>query len=228
MSQLGFHVNLDNCIGCRACEGACKQEFELPVGVRRRRVVAQEGEDDAGPWTRFVSLACNHCDAPACVKACPVQRLFKDDPARPEYELGWRARLGMTAEPTGLVLMAPSRAQDPAAGVDCTGCKRCIGACPYGAMQWDPVHQVSDKCTGCYHRLANDSLPPERRQPACVVTCTARALHFDRMADIEAGLHGAASRYTTAQRAGVGPRHQLADVDMTRPNVRFTPARRVP
>jgi anaerobic dimethyl sulfoxide reductase subunit B (iron-sulfur subunit) len=228
MPQLGFHVNLDHCIGCRACEGACKQEFDLAAGVRRRRVLVQEGEDGDGVWMRFVSVACNHCEKPACVAACPVKRLWKDDPTKPELEHGYRAKYGITAPATGLVLIAPSKAQDPANGVDCIGCRRCIAACPYGAMQWDPVREVSDKCTGCYHRLQSTNLPEERRKPACVLTCSALALHFDELQVIEGGEYGVAKRYTTDQRAGVAEPLQMANVDMTNPSIRFVPHRRVP
>ena len=204
MAQYGFHVNIKNCIGCKACEIACKQEFNLPIGNRRRRVVSQEGEANGLPVVRWVSMSCNHCNNPACVTACPVARLYKDTT-------------------TGLVLIKPSTAVDPVNGVDCTGCKRCIAACPYGAMQWDPVEEVSDKCTGCNHRLNNMDLAPEQRKPACVLTCSSFALNFDDMAQIDAGsgtgIYGTASK-TTSPPPGM---NDIADPMVTNPNIRFKP-----
>jgi Fe-S-cluster-containing dehydrogenase component len=205
MAQYGFHVNIKNCVGCKACETACKQEFNLPVGDRRRRVVIQEGETSGGvPVVRHVSMACNHCNNPACVSACPVNRLYKDTS-------------------TGLVLVKPSQAEDAANGVDCTACKRCIAACPYGAMTWNPVAEVADKCNGCNHRLTNTSLAPEQRKPACVLTCSAFALNFDDISAIDTGTgtgaYGTASK-TTQPPAGM---NDIANPALTNPNIRFKP-----
>lgn len=203
MAQYGFHVAVKNCIACKACETACKQEYNLPVGVRRRRVIIQEGETAAGvPIARHISMACNHCTNPACVAACPVTRIYKD-------------------ANTGLVLLKPNTKDDPASGVDCVGCKRCISACPYGAMVWDPVAKTSDKCTGCIHRLTNMALDPSQRKPACVLTCSAFTLNFGDMAQIDDGsgngIYGVASK-TTSPPTGMA---DIADPNLTHPNIRF-------
>lgn len=206
MAQYGWHINLDNCIACRACEGACKQEFNVPVGMRRREVLVREGTAPSGrPYRQHVTMACNHCAAPACASACPVQRYAKD----PE---------------TGLVLIRPTKAQDPVNGVDCLACKRCVAACPYGAARFDAVNGVADKCTGCHHRLANTSLPAERRKPACVVTCTSLALSFDTMDAIAAGAHGPAET-TTWGATKPDDATEIADPTLTTPSVRYTPQR---
>lgn len=216
MPQYGWHVNINNCIACRACEGACKQEFLLQVGVRRRRVVVQEGAANGKPWRRHISLACLHCQTPACLTACPVQRYFKDD----KSSAAVRTALGIDKNPeTGLVLIKPSKAQDPKNGVDCIGCKRCLAACPYGAPQWNEAAKVMDKCTGCYHRLFNPNLPQERRRPACVVTCPAYALRFDDLTKIDGGAYGTADKTTGAPQGAV----EIADPSLTKPSIRFFP-----
>ena len=195
MPQYGWHVNINNCIACRACEAGCKQEFLLPAGMRRRFVVVQEGTSFGKPYRRHITMACMHCAKPSCVPACPVGRYWKDDAANAAL----RAAFGMSANPeTGLVLIKPSKAEDPVNGVDCIRCKRCIAACPYGAAQFDEANRYADKCTGCYQRLFNASLPAQRRKPACVVTCAALTLHFDDLTTIDAGAYGAANRTTGA------------------------------
>lgn len=225
MPQYGWHVNINNCIACRACEGGCKQEFLLPVGVRRRQVVVEDGAGQSGkPYRRHISVSCMHCEKPACVAACPVGRYWKDD----STNAALRTAFGMTSNPeTGLVLIKPSKAQDPQNGVDCIGCRRCIAACPYGAPHFDDTNGYTDKCTGCYHRLFNTKLPAERRKPACVVTCTSLALHFDDMTKIDKG--GNQGDYGAAYKTTWGPNNppqnakEIADPTYTNPNVRFAP-----
>lgn len=224
MPQYGWHVNVNNCIACRACEVACKQEFALPAAVRRRLVVLQEGLSPSGkPYRRHITMACNHCTTPACATACPVDRYWKDDDSAASAVL--RTAFGMSGNPTtGLVLIKPSKAQDPVNGVDCIKCKRCIAACPYGAPQFDEVNGQADKCSGCYHRLFNASLPAERRKPACAITCAALALRFDDLATIDAGgapgTPYAVHNTTTGAPAGA---KEIADPTLTNPSTRYAP-----
>ncbi len=243
MAQYGWHVNIDNCIACRACEGACKQEFELPVGVRRRRVLIEEGGSNGAPWKRHISVACNHCANPACLRACPVNRYWKDaDPAtynQPGTDVAaLRAFFGFTGDYTGLVLFKPTTAESSALGVDCIGCKRCLGACPYGGPQWDAQAERMDKCSGCHHRWATvpagSTLPVARRKPACVVSCTALALSFGDVAQLgtsktsqdwaqgRVGDPIAPTTWSGSAPAGAG---DIADPGLTSPSIRFTPQR---
>jgi anaerobic dimethyl sulfoxide reductase subunit B (iron-sulfur subunit) len=246
VAQYGFHVNIDNCIACRACEGACKQEFELPVGIRRRRVVTEEGQTAGRPWKRHVSLACHHCADPACLRACPVKRYWKDaDPAayaQPGTDVAaLRAFFGFAGPYTGLVLYKPSVAESATLGVDCVGCKHCLAACPYGAPQWDEASARMDKCTACYHRWANvpanSTLPAARRKPACVVSCTALALSFGDVSELGAtkvaGDWASAKvgdPLTTRTWSGAPPAaaRDIADPGMTVPSIRFTPQKNIP
>ncbi|MDO8587323.1 MAG: 4Fe-4S dicluster domain-containing protein [Armatimonadota bacterium] len=128
--QHAWYFNQFNCIGCRACEAGCKQEFDVPVGVRRRRVVAVDTGTYPNVKRDYVSMACNHCAEPACVKACPTGALYK------------RAE-------DGLVLFHVEK---------CVGCQRCR-ACPYGAPQYHPETGKIDKCTLCAHRLEKGLAP---------------------------------------------------------------------
>jgi anaerobic dimethyl sulfoxide reductase subunit B (iron-sulfur subunit) len=118
----GFKVDLSRCIGCKACEMACKVRFDLPLGDRRRRVYTEETGAYPDTLVRFISMACNHCSNPACVAACPKGALVRD-------------------EVDGVVKHDKAK---------CVGCRRCEWACPYGALAFNSVTGKVDKCEACY------------------------------------------------------------------------------
>ncbi|CEG26538.1 4Fe-4S dicluster domain-containing protein [Bacillus sp. B-jedd] len=66
--RAGFLFNADDCIGCRACQIACKNENQTPAGINWRRV-------DKLAQGQFITVSCNHCDSPECFRVCP-QRAF--------------------------------------------------------------------------------------------------------------------------------------------------------
>jgi len=69
-----FLPDIERCIRCGGCEVACKQENNVPVGIRRIRVVTiNEGK----PGEKNIPLPCMHCDDPPCVEACPTGALYK-------------------------------------------------------------------------------------------------------------------------------------------------------
>ena len=129
--QLGFvHHNVD-CIGCRACEVACKDKNGLPAGPRFRRVQYIEGGTYPDVFAYKVNISCNHCAEPACLPACPTGAIWK----RPD---------------NGIVDIDSTL---------CIGCRRCEATCPYGAPQWDPEDQVVKKCNLCVDELESGRLP---------------------------------------------------------------------
>ena len=126
MPRYGFLVDLNYCISCKACEVACKTWNDVPTdrGIHRRRVVDEVFGSGQAVTTYSVSLACNHCERPACVAACPNG--------------------AFSVRPDGLVAHDKSK---------CAGCRFCESVCPYGAPQYDAVEKVISKCSGCFDRV---------------------------------------------------------------------------
>ncbi len=123
--QHGFYFNADNCIACHACEAACAEKNDTPPHLAFRSVGYLEG----GVWPSYarlnISMACNHCDNPVCLKGCPTRAYTKFA----EY---------------GAVL------QDPDI---CFGCGYCTWVCPYNAPQLDLQAGHVSKCNMCIDRL---------------------------------------------------------------------------
>jgi anaerobic dimethyl sulfoxide reductase subunit B (iron-sulfur subunit) len=139
MTQLGFYIDMSKCTGCKTCQVACKDKNDLEVGRNFRRVVEYSGgtwEEMHGAWNQnvfayYVSIACNHCEKPACLEACPKEVYTK------------RAD-------TGLVIGDPKK---------CIGCHACEEACPYGAPQYSRTTRKVTKCDACEDRLAVGGQP---------------------------------------------------------------------
>lgn len=123
--QHGFYFNADNCISCHACEAACSEKNELPPHIAFRSVGYVEGGSYPAYQRLNISMACNHCDDPVCLKGCPTRAYTKFA----EY---------------GAVL------QDPDI---CFGCGYCTWVCPYNAPQLDTRAGHVSKCNMCVDRL---------------------------------------------------------------------------
>ena len=123
--QHGFYFNADNCIGCHACEAACSEKNENPAHIAFRSVGYVEGGSFPDFQRMNISMACNHCDDPVCLKGCPTKAYTK----HAEY---------------GAVLQDPDT---------CFGCGYCTWVCPYNAPQLDPIEGQVSKCNMCVDRL---------------------------------------------------------------------------
>ena len=123
--QHGFYFNADNCIACHACEAACSEKNDLPAHIAFRSVGYVEGGTYPAYQRMNISMACNHCDDPVCLKGCPTLAYTKFA----EY---------------GAVL------QDPDI---CFGCGYCTWVCPYNAPQLDTEAGHVSKCNMCVDRL---------------------------------------------------------------------------
>ena len=133
MKKVSLMFYKRDCMGCHACEVACKQEHGLGVGPRLVRVVEQAPS--------YFPIYCHHCAKAPCKEACPAEAISRDE--------------------RGIVLIDNER---------CIGCKECMEACPFGAMQFDDDQEVAVKCDLCHERLENNEAP------ACSKTCPTRCI----------------------------------------------------
>lgn len=150
-ADYGFFFDQTLCNGCKACQIACKDKHDLPVGITWRRVVEYTG----GSWqtsgttftpnvfTYYTSVSCNHCENPVCMEVCPTTAMSKRE--------------------DGTVYVDESK---------CVGCRYCQWACPYGAPQLDTRTGHMSKCDLCYDYRETG------QDPACVSACPSRALDW--------------------------------------------------
>jgi len=168
--RLAMVIDLDRCIGCKACAIACKTEFDTRLGVFRSQVIYNEHEEYPKTQRDILPWLCNHCDNPPCVPVCPV------DPIDAEFEGVKFKKRATYKRPDGAVLIDQDR---------CISCGQCIRNCPYAVRSFDPGKKAggnpdanpADKCTFCEHRIEAGVVP------SCVNTCQARARIFGDMND---------------------------------------------
>jgi formate dehydrogenase iron-sulfur subunit len=181
-------VDITQCIGCRACQVACKQwndkdgeqtELHPDLGFQNPAVLSaktltlisfHEIPDEQAPGgLRLVNTMwrCLHCLEPACVSSCPTTALTRQTDGPVSYDVD-----------------------------KCIGCRYCMWACPWGVptADWDTRQPKIHKCTHCADRC-DQPLPASRNEqaltqeenqafrksievPACVKACPADALRY--------------------------------------------------
>ncbi len=152
-----FVIDLVKCVGCYCCQIACKDEhvgndwtpYAKPQpGTGHFWIGLKEAVRGTVPKVRvsYMLQLCMHCDDAPCIPACPIEgAIYKRD--------------------DGLVIIDP---------IKCSGCKRCIDACPYpDVIYFNQELNIAQKCTGCAH-LLDDGW----EVPRCVDACATEALKF--------------------------------------------------
>jgi anaerobic dimethyl sulfoxide reductase subunit B (iron-sulfur subunit) len=129
--QISFYVDATKCINCKTCEIACKDINRAAPGQRIRRVRTFEGGEYPRIFVYNISMSCNHCEDPKCVRVCPTGAYTK----RTE---------------DGIVVHNPGR---------CIGCRYCIWSCPYAAPQYSPREGKVKKCNMCIEWLKAGEMP---------------------------------------------------------------------
>jgi formate dehydrogenase iron-sulfur subunit len=184
---MGFFTDTSICIGCKACEVACKEWNQLPAangGVntlsgnsydntrqldglhwRHVRFVEQFAEDRKdGRWL-LMSDVCKHCVRAGCIEVCPTGAII-----RTEFDT--------------VVIQSDV----------CNGCRDCIAACPFGVIGMNSVSGTAQKCTLCYDRLKVGL------EPACAKACPTDSIQFGTIRELK---QRAAQRVTQLERRGV-------------------------
>jgi formate dehydrogenase iron-sulfur subunit len=181
-------VDITKCIGCRACQVACKHwndrdgeqtELQPDLGFQNPAVLSaktltlisfHEIPDEKAPGGLHLvntMWRCLHCLEPACVSSCPTTALER----QPDGPVSYNAD-------------------------QCIGCRYCMWACPWGvpSTDWDTRRPKIHKCTHCADRCDQpapaarngQALTPDESQafrasievPACVKACPADALRY--------------------------------------------------
>lgn len=142
MKKFALIIDHESCWGCMTCEVACKQELDVPDGVKLISVT-EDGPRmvDGRPEFVFRVNVCRHCDDPPCAAVCPEEAIEKRE--------------------DGIVIMDYYR---------CTGCRACIEECPYDAISFDADKGIAQKCNLCYHRV-DEGLIPACADNVCLAHC---------------------------------------------------------
>jgi formate dehydrogenase iron-sulfur subunit len=158
----GFFTDTTVCIGCKACEVACKQWNQLPqdglsftgmsydntvqLGATTWRHVAFV--ERPGSWL-MLSDVCKHCHRAGCLEACPTGAIV-----RTEFDS---------------VFVQPDI---------CNGCGYCVVTCPFGVIDRNEVDGRAAKCTLCYDRQKGGL------EPACAKACPTDSIQFGLVEDL--------------------------------------------
>ena len=168
MTITGFFTDSTLCIGCKACEVACKEWNDIPddgfefsglsydntlaLGhstwrhvkfVEQTPVIGRGGNAPELITWEFSSDVCKHCQNAGCLEACPTGSIV-----RTEF---------------GSVYVQPDI---------CNGCGYCVVTCPFGVIDRRPVDGRAFKCTFCYDRQRAGEIP------ACAKACPTESILF--------------------------------------------------
>ena len=137
MARYTIATDVNRCVGCLACSVACKTVNNVPVGAfwnKTLRVGPNPIEGGSGQFpdveAYFLTISCQHCANPECVKVCPTGASHK------------------LAD--GTVQVDKPK---------CIGCQFCAMACPYGVRYLNEEERVVEKCTLCEQQVAQGILP---------------------------------------------------------------------
>ncbi len=165
---LAMFTDVSLCIGCRACQVACKQWNQLApeepewTGTYQnhphftdksyRLVRFFEEPDDKGrvKYWHMMSDVCKHCAQAGCLEACPTGAIYRTEHGTVNIN------------------------QDI-----CNGCRYCVSACPFGVVAFNHDTGTATKCTFCNDRIHNGL------GPACAKACPTESIKFGYRDELE-------------------------------------------
>jgi formate dehydrogenase iron-sulfur subunit len=161
-------VDTSLCIGCKACEVACKEWNDVPddgffwtgmsydntasLGastwrhvkfVEREPTIGLGGHSKENFTWEFSSDVCKHCENAGCLESCPTGSIVRTE--------------------VGAVYVQPDI---------CNGCGYCVTTCPFGVVEKRPDDGRAFKCTFCYDRQLGGL------EPACAKACPTDSIVF--------------------------------------------------
>jgi len=131
MNRYQLTIDSRSCWGCMACEVACKQENQVPSGIKYISVQEKGPEKLDGKLALVYQVTlCRHCEQPECLEVCPEEAIGKRE--------------------DGIIVLEQEQ---------CNGCGACLQACPYQAIAFDQKKEKAAKCDLCFHRVDQGLLP---------------------------------------------------------------------
>ncbi len=130
MSHWNIIFHQTRCIGCNACQVACKDYYHLLPGEYFRRADTVLCEEKTAVKYAHISGSCNHCLNASCVRHCPTKAMH--------YESDGTVQINQEL---------------------CTGCGICAEKCPFGAVLIRKQTRKAAKCEGCAERRIQGLLP---------------------------------------------------------------------
>jgi Fe-S-cluster-containing dehydrogenase component len=136
MTQYAIVTDVNRCVGCLACSVACKALNGVPVGNFWNKTlrIGPNPKYEGAQWPDvdmyFLTVQCQHCEDPECVKVCPTQASHKLE--------------------DGTVQIDKAK---------CIGCQFCVMSCPYGVRYLNEEERVVEKCTLCEPKISQGELP---------------------------------------------------------------------
>ena len=166
-SSKGFFTDTTVCIGCKACEVACKQWNQLPDDGMHFTGMSYDNTGDLGASTwrhvafiervtdgqmawHMMSDVCKHCVRAGCLEACPTGAIIRTE--------------------MDTVYVQPDV---------CNGCGYCVSACPFGVIDRNEEDGRAFKCTLCYDRQKVGL------EPACAKACPTDSIVFGDVLDLK-------------------------------------------
>jgi formate dehydrogenase iron-sulfur subunit len=198
---LGFLTDTTVCIGCKACEVACKQWNQLPLDHFGFTANSYDNTGDLGATTwRHVAFVERIGDdagqRPTALKAFQSNWLMQSDVCKHCVNAGC-----MQACPTGAIIRTEFDTVFVQQDI-CNGCGYCVPSCPYGVIETSPIDHKAHKCTLCYDRLI-DGL-----EPACAKACPTNSIQFGPVEEL---LARAGQRVASLQAQGVDGAYLYGD-----------------